>query len=187
MIQARLVLIKIALLLTLTACGNAALVITAAPLPTITPVAPAPASASIHITIDGPVERPGDYALPPGSRADDAVRVAGGPTADADLAQINLAQILRDGQHIHVPRLGEVLPTSTPYGLSADSRVDINLADTALLETLPKIGPTTAQRIIEYREMWGSFDTAEQIQEVQGIGPATFAQIKDLITVNEHP
>jgi competence protein ComEA len=133
------------------------------------------------------VHRLGSYTLPLGSRIDDAVRAAGGPTADADLERINLAQILRDGQHIHVPRVGEVLPTPTPYGLSAGGRIDINLADAALLETLPGIGPTIAQRIIEYREMNGPFETAEQIQDVKGIGPTIFERIKDQITVGEPP
>jgi len=88
---------------------------------------------------------------------------------------------------VHVPRVGEVLPTPTPYGLSVDGRVDLNLADAALLETLPKIGPVTAQNIVAYRETYGPFETIEQIQEVKGIGPVTFEQIKDLITVGAAP
>jgi competence protein ComEA len=187
MIPMRFVLVKIALLLTLTACHGPDLVITAAPLPTVTPTAPTPTPGPIQVTVDGAVERPGDYTLSPGGLVDDAVRVAGGPTADADLERVNLARALRDGHHVHVPRCGEVLPTPTPYGLSADGRVDINLADAALLETLPNIGPTTGQRIIEYRETQGPFETVEQIQEVKGIGPVTFEGIKDLITVGEPP
>jgi competence protein ComEA len=81
----------------------------------------------------------------------------------------------------------DVLSTPTPHGLSSDGRIDINRADAALLQTLPKVGPTTAQRIIEYRETQGPFETIEQIQEVRGIGPATFEGIKDLIVVGEIP
>lgn len=183
----RSILASIALLLTLAACRDSALVITAAPLPTITPTAPTSTPGAIHVNVDGAVQRPGNYTLPPGGLVDDAVQAAGGPTADADLERINLAQVLRDSQQVHMPRYGEVLPTPTPYGLSADGRVDINLAGTALLETLPRIGSAIAQRIIEYRETQGPFETVEQIQEVRGIGPVTFEGIKDLIAVGETP
>jgi competence protein ComEA len=177
----------ITVLLTLTACHSPDLVITAAPLPTITPTAPTPTPGPLHVSVDGAVRNPGDYVLPPGSLVDDAVRAAGGPTDEASLEQINLAQELYDGQHVHVPIPGETLPTPTPYGLSSDGRIDINLADTVLLQTLPKIGPKTAQSIIEYREIQGPFENIEQIQEVKGIGPATFEGIKDLIVVGDVP
>ncbi len=183
----RIVLVATILLLTLTACHSPDLVITAAPLPTATPTAPTPTPGPLHVSIEGAVQQPGDYTLPPGSLLDDALRAAGGPTDEADLEQINLAQELYDGQRVHVPRSGQVLPTPTPYGLSSDGRIDVNLADAALLQTLPKVGPTTAQRIIEYRETQGPFETIEQIQEVKGIGPATFEGIKDLIVVSETP
>jgi competence protein ComEA len=176
-------IIQVLLLLTLTACRSSALVITAAPLPTIAPTKPISTPGPLNVSVDGAVNKPGNYRLPSGSLVDDAVRASGGPTADADLERINLARILTDGAHVHVPRAGEVLPTPTPYGLSADGRVDINLADAALLETLPGIGPAIAGRIIEYREMNGAFETIEEIQDVQGVGPAIFAEIEDLITV----
>ena len=73
------------------------------------------------------------------------------------------------------------------YGLSADGRIDINLADAALLETLPGIGPAIAQRVIEYREMNGPFETIERLLEVQGIGPVKYDGIQDLVTVSESP
>jgi competence protein ComEA len=137
--------------------------------------------------VDGAVNTPGSYTLPPRSLANDAVQAAGGPAVDADLERINLARELHSGDHVHVPRFGEVLPTPTPYGLSADGKIDINLAHAALLETLPGIGPTIAQRIIEYREMNGPFVTVEEIQEVSGIGPAKFEGIRDSITVSVSP
>jgi competence protein ComEA len=175
------------LLLVLTACRSPDLVITAAPLPTFTPASPTVTPGPMQITIDGAVNRPGSYTLPPDSLVDDALRAAGGPTADADLERINLARELRDGDQIHVPHFGEVLPTPTPYGLSVDGRIDINLADAALLETLPGIGPALAQRIIEYREMNGPFETIERLLDVQGIGPAKFDGIKDLVAVSVSP
>lgn len=179
--------VKILLLFTLTACRDDTLVITAAPLPTITPTAPTSTPGPIQVSVDGAVSNPGVFTLPPHSLVDDAVRAAGGPTAEADLERINLAAPLRDGDHVHVPRFGEVLPTPTPYGLNSDGRIDINLADAALLETLPGIGPVIAQRIIAHRAMNGPFEMIEHIQEVRGIGPATFDGIKDLITAGEPP
>jgi competence protein ComEA len=178
---------KIVLLLTLAGCSSDARVITVAPLLTIPPTAIPPTPGPVRVTIDGPVGQPGNYTLPPGSLVDDAVRAAGGPSANADLARINLAQALHDGQHVHVPHFGEVLPTPTPYGLDASGRININLSDIDLLQTLPKIGPTTAQRIVEYRKTHGSFEAIEQIQEVKGIGPATFENLRDLITVGRTP
>ncbi len=186
-ILVRFAITNLTLLLVLTGCRSSALEITPAPLPSVTPTLPTSTPGPVRVTVDGAVNEPGVYTLPPGSLIDDAVRAAGGPTAEADLERINLAAALHDGAHVHVPRFGEVLPTPTPYGLSVDGRVDINLADVALLETLPGIGPTIAQRIIEYREMNGPFGTIEEIQEVQGIGPAKFEGIKDAITVNELP
>jgi competence protein ComEA len=186
-IPVRLFLVKIALLLALTACRSGALVITAAPLPTVTPAAPTATPGPIRVSVDGIVRQPGSYILPPSSRVDDAVRAAGGPSLEADLARINLAQVLRDGQHIHVPRVGEVLPTPTPYGLSADGRININLADAALLERLPGIGPALAQRVIAYREKHGPFVSIEGIQAVRGIGLVTFEGIRDLVTVVDPP
>jgi competence protein ComEA len=180
-------IIEIILLLALTACRSSALVITAAPLPTVTPTMSTPTPGPLNVNVDGAVNKPGNYTLPPGSLVDDAVRAAGGPTADADLERINLARVLNDGDRVHVPRIGEVLPTPTPYGLSAGGRVDINLADAVLLETLPGIGPAIAQRIVEYREMNGPFETIEQLLDVQGIGPAKCDGIKDLITVSVSP
>ena len=182
-IPIRFTLLSIVLLLILTACRSSALVITAAPLPTITPTAPTPTPGPVTVNVDGAVKRPGSYTVPPGSLVDDALRAAGGPTADADLARINLARELRDGDQIHVPRFGEVLPTPTPYGVSADGRIDINLADAALLETLPGIGPVIAQRIVEYREMNGPFEAVDEIKDVNGIGLTIFEKIEDLITV----
>jgi competence protein ComEA len=183
----RLSSVALGLCVLLTACRSSALVITAAPLPTLTPVLPTATPAPVTVSIDGAVSRPGQYTLPPHSRVNDAVHAAGGPAADADLERINLALILHNGERIHVPSLGEIIPTPTPYGIVADGRIDINLAGAALLETLPGIGPTIAQRIVAYREMNGPFETIEGIQDVQGIGPAKFEGIRDLIGVGESP
>jgi len=128
------------------------------------------------------------YSLPPGSIVQDALQAAGGPTGDADLERINLAQELRDQQQVYIPRRGETASRSLISGGNSDSNstgsglVNINTASAAELETLPRVGPSTAQRIIAYRQEHGPFATIEEIQNVSGIGPATFEQLKDLIT-----
>jgi competence protein ComEA len=151
----------------------------------MTPTRPTATAGPAEVSVDGAVNEPGSYTLPPGSLVDDAVRAAGGPVPDADLERINLAAALHDGDNVHVPRVGEVLPKATPYGLRTDGKIDINLADAALLETLPGIGPAIAGRIINYREMNGPFKMTEQLLNVQGIGPAKFDGIEDLVAVGD--
>jgi len=157
------------------------------PLPTATPL-PTSTPAPIRVYITGAVSQPAVYSLPPGSIVQDALQAAGGPTGDADLERINLAQELRDQQQVYIPRRGETASRSLISGGNSDSNstgsglVNINTASAAELETLPRVGPSTAQRIIAYRQEHGPFATIEEIQNVSGIGPATFEQLKDLIT-----
>jgi competence protein ComEA len=173
------------LLVTLCACGSPSLVITAAPLPTLSPVSPSPGPRPVHVSVDGAVDAPGTYTLPPGCRVDDAVRAAGGPSGVADLERINLARALQTGERIHVPRRGEVLPTPTPNGLGIDGRIDINLADAALLESMPGIGATLAQRIITYRETQGPFGSVEELLAVKGIGASILEEVRERITAGQ--
>ena len=159
-------------------------------------VAPTLAPLTVHIV--GAVERPGVYALPAGSRLDDLVRRAGGLAADADVERVNLADYLRDAQQVHIPRRGSTPPPApTPLGggPAAGSRagpgvavsgglVNVNTATQAELDTLPGIGPAYAERIIAYREAHGGFQRLEELLEVSGIGPARYAQIQDLVTID---
>ncbi len=151
--------------------------------PTPTPFTPTP--PPIRVYISGAVRRPAVYELPPDSIVQDALDAAGGPTSDADLVHINLAQGLADQQHVYVSREGEANPTPpvSGSGESAGATVNINTATAAELEALPRIGPTMAQRIVEYRQTNGPFESIEEIQNVPGIGPATFAGFEDMITV----
>jgi len=154
------------------------------PDPTATPL-PTPTPGPLRVYVCGAVAAPAVYRLPPGSLVEDAVRAAGGPTAEADMDRINLARELVDQQQVYVPRAGEGEPPPPLSGGVAPSEeplIDINTADADELETLPRIGPTTAQRIVEYRETYGPFEDVEDILEVPGIGPATFEGIRDLIT-----
>jgi competence protein ComEA len=158
------------------------------PTPTLSPTASA-TPAPIRVYVSGAVLQPAVYELAPGSIIQDAVKAAGGPADDADLEYINLALELRDQQRIHVPRQGESNPPPAVSGGSSGSReaagapININTATAAELETLPRVGPTMAQRIIKYREANGPFATIEEIQNVQGIGPATFEGFQGLIAV----
>jgi competence protein ComEA len=143
-----------------------------------------PTPRPLRVYVSGAVQHPDVYTLPSDSIVKDAMLAAGGPADDADLDRINLASSVADGQQIYVPRQGEgEVPVQPLSGQrSSDIRVNINTADAAALETLPGIGPTLAQRILDYRQAHGHFDRAEDIMEVSGIGEATFEKLSDHIT-----
>lgn len=159
---------------------------------------PTPARLTVYVT--GAVMRPNVYTLPADSRIADAVGAAGGLAGDALEAGINLAQLIADGQHVHVPRQGEATATpAAPVGeairgqpVSAQSAavvpgnqlVNVNTASASQLEALPGIGPVLAGRIIDYRATRGRFESREQLVQVDGIGEATLDKIRDLITVD---
>ncbi len=152
-----------------------------------TPAAAAtPTPRPLRVYVSGAVAQPDVYTLPPESIVKDAIQAAGGATADADLESINLALPLSDAMQVHVPRQGEASPPPPPSGSRSSGldRINLNTASAAELETLPGIGPTLAQRILDYRQAHGPFETIEQVMDVPGIGPATFEQIKDLISTN---
>ncbi|MEP6478825.1 MAG: ComEA family DNA-binding protein [Rhodoglobus sp.] len=138
-------------------------------------------SASILVHLLGAVEHPGLYELHDGARAVDAVAAAGGFLDSADQSQINLARFVADGEQIYVPAIGEV-PAAVPGG-SVGGKVNINTADAAALDTLPRVGPAMAARIIEWRETNGRFSSIEDLMNVTGIGDKTFEGLKDLVTV----
>lgn len=148
---------------------------------------PAPTERPVIVHISGAVPRPGVYALPEGSRVQDAIAAAGGFLAEAEKTQINLAALLIDGERLDIPFVeggSPVLPTLGPTVVAVTTElININTASQSELETLPGIGPTTAQKIIEYREQNGEFVTIEELINVSGIGPGLYDRIKDLITV----
>jgi competence protein ComEA len=156
---------------------------------------PAPTSEPIQVHIAGAVVRPGLYDLPEDSRVMDAVEVAGGFVAEADKNSINLAARLEDAQRLDIPYVAGYIPDveqgfvviseGTPSPLAGEELVNINTASLEELDTLPGIGPTTAQKIIDYREENGPFATIEDIVNVSGIGAVTYEEIKDLITVGD--
>ncbi|EIW01469.1 helix-hairpin-helix domain-containing protein [Thermoanaerobacter siderophilus] len=138
----------------------------------------------IKVYVTGLVKNPGVYTMKEGERIIDAINKAGGPLEEADLTNINLAQKVKDEQMIIVPKKGEtnnISPTST---IQKNEKININTATKEELQTLPGIGPVTAERIIEFRENKGSFKKIEDIMNVPRIGPKMFEQIKDKITVD---
>lgn len=149
-----------------------------------------PEPISVYIT--GAVERPGVYEVPRDSRLVEVIAAAGGLLEGADLSKLNLAERLKDGQQINIP--GDVkvptpqlviggsglLVTPTP---PIGGLVNINTADAALLQTVPGIGPTIANRIIAYREENGPFQRVDDLQKVPGIGPSTMEKIRPYVTV----
>jgi competence protein ComEA len=138
-------------------------------LPTATP-------AMLTVYVSGAVATPGVYAVPDGSRVEAAVQAAGGFVPGADKSNINLATLLTDGQQINVSGVVETSHVNV-------GRVNINTATVADLDGLPGIGPTTAQAIVDYRLQNGPFQVIQDIQKVQGVGPATFENIKNFINV----
>jgi competence protein ComEA len=182
-----------ALVLLLLGVGCAVLVtavtphgVTAVVRPSATPTAgsddpDAGAGTVIYVHILGQVAHPGLYALRDGDRGVDIVAAAGGFTAKADPAGINLARFLTDGEQIYVPAVGEVV--AGPAGGASVGKVDLNTADAAALDTLPRIGPALAERILAWREKNGPFTAVEDLLDVPGIGEAILDGLRDLVTV----
>jgi competence protein ComEA len=155
--------------------------------------ATAPTEVVVHVA--GAVVSPGVRRLPPGSRVTDALDAAGGALPGADLPRINLAAPLVDGQQVYVPKPGEELPVAAGAGLPGGAGnagtggsvpgapVDLNTGTAEQLDTLPGVGPATAAAIIAHREQHGPFTSVDQLLDVRGIGEAKLEQLRDLVSV----
>jgi len=153
--------------------------------PASTPVAlasSAPVTTGIFVHVLGAVVAPGLYQLREGDRVVDAIASAGGFAEGADETQLNLARVLSDGEQLFVPLVGE-LPALDAAGAVVGGKVNINTADQATLETLPRVGPALAQRIIAWRDDNGRFAAIDDLRSVTGIGDKTFEGLRELITV----
>ncbi|WP_173923895.1 ComEA family DNA-binding protein [Agromyces sp. Marseille-P2726] len=142
-------------------------------------------SEPLLVHVLGAVAEPGLVELAAGARVVDAVAAAGGFTAEADPAGVNLARPVVDGEQLVVLALGEA-PPPAPDGTAAgagDGLVHLNTADVAALDTLPRIGPALAQRIIDWREANGPFTSVDQLLDVAGIGDAVFSGLADKVTL----
>lgn len=153
------------------------------PEPLPMPSVPTEASAQtpelmVLVHVVGAVEEPGVVSLPENSRVHDALALAGGAQEDAELGGVNLARIVYDGEQIIVPRVGEPVVASSGEG---SGPISLSRADQETLETLPRIGPATAERIIAWREKNGPFRSVEDLLAVSGIGPATLEGLAEYV------
>ena len=203
---------------TITPPPSEAVVTTPPPAPVTTPTeaphsAPPPANR-LYVDVAGAVRRPSLYVLPPQSRVMQAILAAGGPTREADMDAINLAQKVTDGEKVFVPKRGvtppvpsadDSAPTPAPAGssrptsglakggrssrgnkITADSgeQIPLNTATEADLQRLPGVGPSMAGRILAYRQQAGRFEKIEDLMQVTGIGPKKFAKIAPFVKLD---
>ncbi len=134
---------------------------------------PAPISAAeIVVAVSGRVYKPGLVRLPAGSRVADAIEAAGGVLPDTDMSTVNLARKLSDG---------ELIAVGVDSGPTPAGKVNLNAATLAQLDALPGVGPVLAQRILDYRTQHGGFKSVNELRQVDGIGDATFAHLKELV------
>jgi competence protein ComEA len=156
--------------------------------PAAPPTETAAAATAVVVDVVGAVRRPGLYRLEQGARVADAVSRAGGATPKADLALINLAAPLADGEQVVVPKRGSAA-LGTPSaaagsggaGGAPTGPVHLSTATLEQLDSLPGIGPVTAQKILDYRQKHGAFTSVDELDAVPGIGPARLDQLKDLV------
>lgn len=149
----------------------------------VTPLINQVEQSKLIINVAGKVKSPGVYQLPPGSRVIDAIEAAGNQLKGVDISDINLARLLVDGEQILVGGNRLQSSKSVARKITADNPLDINRATLAQLDTLPGIGPVTAQRIIDYRNKVGRINALDELKKISGLGGAKFEEIKSLLRV----
>jgi len=147
-------------------------------------VTPSPAG-EVVVEVVGKVARPAVVTLPKGARVQDALEAVGGAKPGVDTSDQNLARVLVDGEQIRVgiDPAPVTAPTTATGTTGSPGPIDINTASLEALQDIPGVGPVIASRIVTYREQNGGFQTVEQLLEVSGIGEATFAQMKPMVSV----
>ena len=148
--------------------------------------------STVTVYVTG-VNKPGVVTLAEGSRISDAVNACGGVLPTADANRVNMAQVLKDGQKITIPEkpqssVGNKGNDGSKAGKNVNSSgdgnlVNINTADAQALDSLPGVGPSTAQKIIDYRESEGGFQSIDDLKKIKGIGEAKFAKLKDRVCI----
>ncbi|NUS62482.1 MAG: ComEA family DNA-binding protein [Saccharothrix sp.] len=133
------------------------------------------AEEQLVVNVVGMVPNPGLVTVPSGARVADALRAAGGADPGADLTPLNLARKVTDGEQIAVG-----IPAPQPTA-TATEPLSLNTATKEQLDTLPGVGPVTAQRIVDRRQKRGPFTSLEQLSEIEGIGDAKLAKLRDLV------
>ena len=138
-------------------------------------------AASIVVDVGGRVRKPGLVTLPAGARVADAIDAAGGPLHHRELDRIDLAQRVTDGQLLLVG-VDPAVSATGDGSRGANGPISLSGASIEALETLPGVGPVTAQKIVDFRTAHGGFTSVEQLKQVPGIGPAHFAEISPLVS-----
>lgn len=150
---------------------------------------PSAGGGEVVVAVAGKVRKPGLVRLPEGARVADALTAAGGVLPGTDIALLNLARKVTDGELILVGVTappgapGEAPPGGTTGGAAAGGKVNLNTATLAQLDSLPGVGPVLAQRILDHREKNGPFRTVSDLRQVEGIGDTRYEQLKELVTV----
>src|SRR5215467_9357999 len=142
--------------------------------------------ARLIVDVAGAVHKPGVYRMATGARVEDALKRAGGATPHADLSQINRAAKLEDGRQVLVPRRASAPRTSAPAASGAATPaqpVNLNTATLEQLDTLDGVGPTTAQKIIDFRTEHGGFGSVDELDQIPGIGEKKLAALRDQVRV----
>ena len=144
-------------------------------------------ASNLVVHVAGAVRRPGLVQLRAGARVADAVAAAGGAARNAELASVNLARPVVDGEQLVVLARGQgpavAAPPAAGGPAASGAPIDLNSATLEQLDTLPGVGPVLAQRILDWRSEHGRFGSTDELREVSGIGEATFADIKPLVRV----
>jgi competence protein ComEA len=163
---------------------------------TVAPLPPPPSegagvaglpTARVVVDVVGAVRRPGLYRLEQGSRIADAVARAGGATGKAELSMVNLAAPLADGEQVVVPKRGAAGAAAGggagagPVAGPSTGPVHLSTATLDQLDSLPGVGPVTAQKILDYRAKHGAFTSVDELDAVPGIGPSRMDQLRDLV------
>ena len=141
------------------------------------------ATSEVIVNVAGKVANPGVYKLPMGSRVVDAINLAGNQLKGVDISDINLARVLVDGEQILVGTPQAAAAKKAAAKISTSNPLDLNRATAAQLDTLPGIGPVTAQRILDYRSKVGRINSVDELKKISGLGGAKFEEIKNLLRV----
>jgi competence protein ComEA len=159
------------------------------PPPILPPTTASTTPSRVVVHVVGAVRRAGLYRLSQGDRVADAVARAGGATRKADLSLVNLAALVSDGEQVVVPRRGAATAAGAGGAAGAGAGpggvptgpVHLNSATVEQLDTLPGVGPVTAQKIVDYRQKHGAFTSVDELDAVPGIGPARLDELRDLV------
>ncbi len=149
----------------------------------ITPSYAESTTSTVIVNVAGKVANPGVYELPTGSRVVDAITMAGNQIRGVDISDINLARLLVDGEQILVGTPPAAAAKKAAARVTSNNPLDLNRATASQLDTLPGIGPVTAQRILDYRTKVGRINAVDELKKISGLGGAKFEEIKDLLRV----